>query len=224
MEIGGLMLLAGIVWALVRRYLQRVSRLERRAEDALVPIWLLLVVSSGFILEGLRLASQQPAWGHWSFVGAWVADFISPGNAESTYSFLWWGHALLSLGFIAVIPFTKLFHVVGAPAAYYLHHAAQGSRVPSPSLQEPVEALRNTDETALNADEGEMGFGERPLSLSEMVFYDACMRCGRCVQACPSAGAGEAFAPGILSRPRLEDCGRSILMWGISGSSPRMPP
>jgi Fe-S oxidoreductase/nitrate reductase gamma subunit len=195
MEIGGLMLLAGIVWALVRRYLQRVSRLERRAEDALVPIWLLLVVSSGFILEGLRLASQQPAWGHWSFVGAWVADFISPGNAESTYSFLWWGHALLSLGFIAVIPFTKLFHVVGAPAAYYLHHAAQGSRVPSPSLQEPVEAPLNTDETALNADEGEMGFGERPLSLSEMVFYDACMRCGRCVQACPSAGAGEAFAP-----------------------------
>ena len=30
MEVGGLMLLAGIMWALIRRYMQRVPRLERR--------------------------------------------------------------------------------------------------------------------------------------------------------------------------------------------------
>ena len=127
MEIGGLILLAGILWALVRRYLQRVSRLERRLEDAVVPLWLLTVVCSGFILEGVRLASQKPAWAQWSFVGAWAAGFVSPGTAEATYPYLWWGHALLSLGFIAVIPYTKLFHVLGAPAAYYLHHASDGS-------------------------------------------------------------------------------------------------
>ena len=34
-----------------------------------------------------------------------------------------------------------------------------------------------------------------PLKIGDVVFYDSCMRCGRCVQACPSAGAGEAFAP-----------------------------
>ncbi len=127
MEIGGLILLAGILWALVRRYIQRVSRLERRLEDAVVPLWLLTVVISGFLLEGVRLASQKPAWADWSFAGAWAAGFISPGIAESTYPYLWWGHALLSLGFIAVIPFTKLFHVLGAPAAYYFHHSSEGS-------------------------------------------------------------------------------------------------
>ena len=37
MEVAGLTLLAGVLWALVRRYLQRVPRLERRLEDALVP-------------------------------------------------------------------------------------------------------------------------------------------------------------------------------------------
>ncbi|MGE5839056.1 MAG: hypothetical protein ACM34H_03920, partial [Deltaproteobacteria bacterium] len=66
MEIGGLILLAGIAWALVRRYLQRVSRLERRLEDALIPLWLLVVVCSGFLLEAVRLASQEPAWAQWS--------------------------------------------------------------------------------------------------------------------------------------------------------------
>ena len=106
MEFGGLILLAGILWALVRRYLQRVSRLERRLEDAVVPLWLLTVVSSGFILEAVRLASQKPAWAHWSFVGAWAAGFVSPGTAEASYPYLWWGHALLSLGFTAVIPYT----------------------------------------------------------------------------------------------------------------------
>jgi Fe-S oxidoreductase/nitrate reductase gamma subunit len=188
MEVGGLILLSGIIWALVRRYIQRVSRLERRLEDAVVPLWLLTVVISGFFLEGLRLASQQPPWGHWSFVGFFITGFLSDRTAESTYPYLWWGHALLSLGFIAVIPFTKLFHIFGAPAAYYVHHSSEGSLEPSPSAQELGEASLNTDETSLD-------FLDTPLKIGDVVFYDACMRCGRCVKACPSTGAGEAFSP-----------------------------
>jgi len=192
MEIGGLILLAGILWALVRRYVQRVPRLERRMEDAVVPLWLLVVVGSGFLLEGVRLASQQPAWESWSFAGAWVASLFSSPTAQSTYPYLWWGHALLSLGFIAVIPFTKLFHVLGAPAAYYFHHSAESS--PAPSLQEPAEATVNANDVPLD-EEAALGFGEKPLTLTDVTFYDACMRCGRCVQACPATGAGEPFAP-----------------------------
>jgi len=195
MEIGGLILLGGIFWALVRRYLQRVSRLERRLEDAVVPLWLLTVVCSGFLLEGVRLASQKPAWAAWSFVGAWAAGFVSPGTAESTYPYLWWGHALLSLGFIAVIPYTKLFHVLGAPAAYYLHHAPDAPPAPSPSAPELAETPPETDDAAQSADDGSLDFLDMPLKMRDVVFYDACMRCGRCVQACPSAGAGETFAP-----------------------------
>jgi Fe-S oxidoreductase/nitrate reductase gamma subunit len=197
MEIGGLILLAGILWALVRRYLQRVSRLERSLEDAVVPLWLITVVCSGFVLEGVRLASQKPAWAQWSFVGAWAAGFVSPGTAEATYPYLWWGHALLSLGFIAVIPYTKLFHVLGAPATYYLHHASDlpAAPVPSPVAQEVEEAATETGDVAPSADEGSLDFLDMPLKLGDVVFYDSCMRCGRCVQACPSAGAGEVFAP-----------------------------
>jgi Fe-S oxidoreductase/nitrate reductase gamma subunit len=202
MEIGGLILLAGILWALVRRYLQRVSRLERRLEDAVVPLWLLIVVCSGFVLEGVRLAVQKPAWAQWSFVGAWAAGFVSPGTAEATYPYLWWGHALLSLGFIAVIPYTKLFHVLGAPATYYLHHSADVTTAPALPAQEVEEVpsetddgAQETDEAAPSAEDGSLDFLDMPLKLGDVVFYDSCMRCGRCVQACPSAGAGEAFAP-----------------------------
>jgi Fe-S oxidoreductase len=47
----------------------------------------------------------------------------------------------------------------------------------------------------MNADEASLDFLDVPLKLADVAFYDACMRCGRCVQACPSAGAGETFAP-----------------------------
>ncbi len=170
MEVGGLMFLTGIMWALIRRYIQRVPRLERRWEDALVPAWLLLVALSGFMVEGLRLASQHPLWGAWSFVGWWMGGLFSVSTAEAIYPYLWWAHALLSLCFIAVIPFTKLFHILGAPAGIYF----QGSGKP---------AILDVEE----------GAGE--FDLGDSIFFDACMRCGRCVAACPSTGAGEPFAP-----------------------------
>jgi Fe-S oxidoreductase len=143
----------------------------------------------------VRLAVQKPAWAGWSFVGAWTAGFLSPGFAESSYPFLWWGHALLSLGFIAIIPYTKLFHIVGAPAAYYLHHSSGAPAESAAPLQEPVEAPAAAEDGSVNLDEAALDFLDVPLTLADVAFYDACMRCGRCVQACPSAGAGEAFAP-----------------------------
>ena len=170
MEVAGLLLLAGIIWALVRRYIQRVPRLERRLEDALVPAWLLLAALSGFLLEGLRLASQQPSWGAWSFVGWWIGGLFSAAGAEGLYPYLWWGHTLICLGFIAVIPYTKLFHVLGAPAGIYFQDASKP--------------------TVLGVEEEAGEF-----DLGDAIFFDGCMRCGRCVSACPSVGAGEPFAP-----------------------------
>ena len=170
MELAGLMLLAGVLWALVRRYLQRVPRLERRLEDALVPLWLLLMVLSGFILEGARLSALKPAWGSWSFVGLIFSGLFSGAAAEAVYPSLWWIHALFCLIFIALIPYTKLFHILGAPAGIYFQGAA-----------EP---------TLLGMEEGAAEF-----DLGDAIFFDGCMRCGRCVAACPSAGAGEPFAP-----------------------------
>ncbi len=170
MELAGIMLLAGIIWAMIRRYLQRVPRLERGLEDGVVLCWLLLATFSGFVLEGFRLAAQQPAWGAWSFVGWWMGGFLSPVSAEGLYPYLWWGHALICLGFIAVIPYTKLFHILAAPAGIYLQTVSE-------------EAVTDVEKEA----------GE--FDLCDAVFFDGCMRCGRCVAVCPSAGAGEPFAP-----------------------------
>jgi Fe-S oxidoreductase/nitrate reductase gamma subunit len=187
MEIGGLLLLAGIVWALIRRYIQRVPRLERLLEDGLIPLWLLAVAGSGFWLESLRLSVQKPPWAHWSFLGWAMAAVLSSATAGSIYPFVWWGHVILSLSFIAFIPYSKLFHLVGAPAAFYLHHASEVAPEATTVSEEPLpdleESLPDQEETAPT------------LELNQAVFFDACMRCGRCVQVCPSTGAGEPYFP-----------------------------
>ncbi len=170
MEIGGISLLVGIIWGLVRRYLQRVPRLERRAEDAILPLWFVLMVLSGFFLEGARLAANSPQWADWSFVGNWIAGLIPAAAAERLYPSFWWVHALLCLGFISVVCYSKMFHILSAPASIFFSSA-------SPVLPPSIE-----DETGR-------------LDVAEAVFYDGCMRCGRCVAACPSSGAGEAYAP-----------------------------
>jgi len=173
LEILGLMLMIGLVWSLIRRYIQRVPRLERRIEDLTIVIWLFAVVLSGFVVEGLRLANQSPEWAKWSFAGHWLSFlFTQPQGALSIYPYLWWVHALLSLGLIAYIPFCKLFHMLGAPASIYLEN-------------QPLQAILAES----RAQDKEV------FSYRDMIFFDACTSCGRCVEVCPSSGAGEPFSP-----------------------------
>lgn len=173
LEIAGLMLTVGLIWALIRRYLQRVSRLERRFDDLTVLVLLGLVAISGFLVEGLRLAAQSPDWAQWSFAGYWMSLLVTdPQAALSWYPSSWWVHALLSLGLISYIPFSKLFHILAAPVSIYLE-------------SQPLQAVPIETRSP----------GQEVFSYRDMIFFDACTRCGRCVEECPSTGAGESFSP-----------------------------
>ena len=102
LEVCGLLLVLGLVIALVRRWLMPVTRLERRPDDTLLPLWLLAVACGGFMVEAARLAATAPPWATWSFVGNGLAHlFASPAVARALYPWLWWSHAVISLGFIA---------------------------------------------------------------------------------------------------------------------------
>jgi len=170
LELFGLMLIYGLVTAFVRRYIQRIKRLENKTEDLIVILWLLLIAITGFLLEGVRVAYQVPAWGKWSFVGFIIGNIFSRQTALEIYPFIWWTHVLLSLSLISAIPFSKLFHIMGSPISIYLN-------------SEPLQITPAEDR------EGRFFY------LKDLVQLDVCTRCGRCVEVCPSNGVGEPFSP-----------------------------
>ena len=68
----GVLLIAGLVIALLRRYALNRPQLKRRRTDWILPVWLLGIAGTGFFVEGLRLAgtSAQLTYApEWSPVG-----------------------------------------------------------------------------------------------------------------------------------------------------------
>ena len=115
----GLILLIGLLAAAGRRFITRPKQLVTSSEDVVSILFLLAVVLSGFIVEGVSIANNLP--GHtynqgYSFVGLAFAQFM-PTITPQTYWQIWFLHAVVSVALIAYIPFSKLFHMFAAPLA-----------------------------------------------------------------------------------------------------------
>lgn len=173
LEILGLMLIVGLFMALIRRYIAKVSRLNNTSQDLWILILLLASVLTGFLVEGIRLAVQRPEWGGYSFAGLIFSSLLSSKDrATSLYPFMWWLHALISLGLVAYFPFSKLFHSLAAPFNIYL-------------APQPAPVILTEDRLS----------EELEFPFRDMIDFSACTNCGRCNEVCPSTSAMEPFSP-----------------------------
>ena len=101
---------------------------------------------------------------------------LTPSGAASIRNALVVIHAALGLALLASIPYTKLRHLVNAPLNILLR------RRDNPGLPEKI----------ANIEEAEvLGIGDisqfRP---QQLLSFDACVRCGRCEEACPACQSG----------------------------------
>src|SRR5882757_7688082 len=94
-EIAGLMFLAGIVWAISRRYGQRPYRIriKTKPEDAVILGTFFVIGVTGFFVEAVRIAAEgEPSYEKWSFVGyplAKIVDGWSVHTLDVTHRWLW---------------------------------------------------------------------------------------------------------------------------------------
>ena len=144
---------------------------------------------TGFVLEATRLvwlSGQPTVWDlrFWSPVGAVMAHAmqwlgLSPEGAGLFRSGLWWFHGLLALTFIALIPYSKIKHIVTAPTSLMLRDPLAGRRLPKvPEEQASAGYQYITD-----------------FKWKELLHLDACTKCGRCHEACPANAVGAPLSP-----------------------------
>lgn len=126
LDFAGLFLLIGIIYGLFRRYVFKSEKIATSIQDGIFLVWLFLVVITGYGIEGTRIAVLNPPVIDWSPVGytfGIVTLSISGGNIGTLKLInlaFWIIHMLLSLSFIAYIPFSKAFHIFASQITTFL--------------------------------------------------------------------------------------------------------
>lgn len=174
MDLGGAMALLGTIMAATRRYIWRPRALDNRKEDAFVLVMLAIVLLTGFLVEGARLAAQAASapWEKWSFVGWNVfKNFFNHSNALLWHKLFWWIHLLSSFIFVVVLVHTKLLHLLTSILSTFFRNL-------SPQALKLIENIEEAESFGVNKIE--------EFTWVDLMQLDACVRCGRCQESCPA--------------------------------------
>jgi Fe-S oxidoreductase/nitrate reductase gamma subunit len=176
LNIFGVAALAGIIYALVRRYIYRSPYLENLKDDGLTLALIFLILFTGHFLQALRLAAIKPPWAAYSFASYLLALplwGVQESTLRTVHAITWWTHFLLVMVFIASLPYIKLWHIfTGAVNLFFRSRKPRGR----------IEKLDLENEQAES-----FGLSRvEDFAFKQLMETDACIRCGRCQQNCPA--------------------------------------
>jgi Fe-S oxidoreductase/nitrate reductase gamma subunit len=187
LDIAGLAAIMTMGAMFVRRYLLRPQGLETSRDDAIMHGLLFVILVTGFVIEGARMAVTElgTPLSYWSPVGLILAKSMA-GMSETGLRALhigtWWFHLFLVMGFIVSIPFTKFRHILTTSANYFF--ADRG----------PIGKLTGID---MENEEAE-SFGAvqlTDLTWKDIFDADACTKCKRCQDRCPAFATDKPLSP-----------------------------
>jgi Fe-S oxidoreductase/nitrate reductase gamma subunit len=211
---GGLVLV-GIAMAAARRWIRRPPELVSSNQASWILVLIFVIVATGFLVEGWRIAATQDPWASWSPIGAVVAAMSSSVMPESVlraaHAGAWWLHLLLVYLFIAWAPFTKLLHIVTAPTSVFAANLDGYGR--------GLKAIDFDSEAALGVASLEQ------YSWKDLLDLDACTECGRCTAVCPANAVGKSLSPrDIILDLRSLMHGRAEELLATRGTAPGEEP
>jgi Fe-S oxidoreductase/nitrate reductase gamma subunit len=181
----GLLFLIGLLMAVFRRYGQKLPKFRRNLSDDAIVLGLLLFLGiTGFLLEALRLsATRDPSAPiHWvAYPLTLVLNSVDPAVLGGAHAVTWWSHMLANTALLVYIPVSKLAHIFTGPANVFFRAADARAALP---------LIANIEE--------QEHFGVAKLddfSWKQLLNFDACMRCGRCLDFCPTFNTGKPLKP-----------------------------
>lgn len=191
LDLMGILFLVGLLLALLRRYALRLPQLSWKPIDLLLPAWLFLIAITGFVVEGMRLASMGSDLGYsaaWSPGGVFFAQFWRGADASNIrwwHAVTWQFHAALSLGWVAALPYTpKVLHILTAGVNVLLSDLRPKGRLATLDVESAFEK------------EQPLGLGNiHDLTRKDMLDLLSCTECGRCEASCPAHLSGKLLSP-----------------------------
>ena len=184
---GGLFLL-GLIWAVVRRYLQRPYRIriKSKPEHAVILGTMLAIGVTGFGTEAFRIALDgRPDFERWSVIGYPLSGLVDNVDAVAGWhQGLWVAHVVSFVLFLLILPVTMLRHMFTSPLNMYLsdRERPKGAMKPLPNLME-------TELETFGASTAE------EMTWKQLLDTDACTMCGRCTAVCPAHNTGKSLDP-----------------------------
>jgi Fe-S oxidoreductase/nitrate reductase gamma subunit len=187
LDLAGLAAIVGVVMALFRRYVTRPERLDNQRDDLIALLWILVVLVTGFLVEGARIAFDRPPYEVVSFVG-WVTSSlflgISKEGVRTVHALIYYVHMFLSFGLIAYVVYSgRLLHLVTSSLNMLFRGVEDAPR----GALTPIADFETAEEFGINQIDG--------FTWRQIFDLDACTRCGRCQDRCPAHLSQKPLSP-----------------------------
>ena len=194
-NIGGLMLVLGLVMAMWRRLRKKVP-LDTITQDFILIVTFLILALEGFFLGALKIALDRQSFDVYRFV-EWPLSYIytplgiSGNFGIEFYRSLWMAHVLTAFALAAYLPFSKLSHMFYSAIGIGVHPQKKRGEMTTPFiLSEAIES-------------GNFDFKVGARNVVDLSYFQrtdaiACTDCGRCERACPAVASGTDLDPRVV--------------------------
>ena len=190
-DIFGLLVFVSVLWALYRRFIQKVPRLDVKGHklDAAIILFLILgVVISMFGQNITHIVNPNLILADYEVrpISSQLTGLFFNGTNESAkilYEVFWWAHIIIIFGFMNFLPYSKHFHVFTSIPNVYFSKISDNKNA--------LKKLNLEDENVVQY--GVADFEH--LSWKQVLDGFACTECGRCTASCPAAATGKKLSP-----------------------------
>ena len=191
-DIFGLLIIISVLFALYRRYILHIKRLEvdkhGKIDAAIILLMILMVCVAMFGENISSIANRGFVLSKYEVhpISLWLSHVFYTANpvyAGTFFEIFWWMHIIVVLSFLNYLPYSKHLHVLSSiPNTYFAN----------------LDEIRNTLKPINLEDESVEVYGAadiEQLSWKQILDGYTCTECGRCTQACPANTVGKVLSP-----------------------------
>jgi Fe-S oxidoreductase/nitrate reductase gamma subunit len=202
--------IAALAYAAFRRLVTRPRRLTLSPEGLLILLLIFGLMVTDLTADAGRILLAPAPSDRWQFAGSAIAAALAGlphGAVPALFQVSWWLHAVLLLGFLVWLPYSKHLHVLGAPFNVFFSSL-------TPKGQTRTVDLENAETFGVGA--------VTELTWKDLFDLYNCTECGRCTSRCPANMSGKQLDPKMLIlnlQEHLLESGSTLVAAAGTGSS-----